>query len=339
LERKKTATIEDVAQLAGVSIATVSRALHHPQKVAEETRKRVHTAIAKTGFTANAMAQNLRRQRSRMILAIVPDIGNSFFSDILLGLEAVASKRGYGLLIGNTENDPEREAGFLEFIRSNKADGLVVLTGRLPANGEEIPRDLPPLLTVCERVPQSDVPFIGIDNVHAARLAVEHLIGLGHTNIAHVAGPMDNVLSRDRKEGWEQALRAAGVDLDQALVLGGDFSLESGRRAATQMITTDDPPTAFFCANDEMAIGVLQALNQQGLEVPGDCSVIGFDDIEFAGFTVPPLTTVRQPRRMIGERAMTAMIDLIERNQSPAEPVVLPVEVIVRESTCPVPRR
>lgn len=338
MEQKKAATIEDVALLAGVSIATVSRAIHHPNKVAEATRGKVRKAIAATGFTANAMAQNLRRKSSRMILAVVPDIGNSFFSNILMGLEAVASERGYGLLIANLESNAELETGYLDFIRSNKADGLVMLAGQLPFQEPGYARGLPPLVTVCERVEQRGLPFIGIDNVHAAQLAVQHLLELGHRRIAHVAGPMENILSQDRRSGWERAIAEAGLEADPSLVISGDFSLESGRRIARQLLSLDERPSAYFCASDEMAIGVLMELSQRGCQVPDDISVIGFDDIQFARCTAPPLTTIRQPRSLIGEQAMTVMLNLIEHGAAPKEPVILPVELVVRGSTGPAPR-
>lgn len=332
---RETATIEDVARIAGVSIATVSRAIHQPGKVAETTRKKVHAAIAKTGFTANAMAQSLRRKSSKMILVMVPDIGNTFFANIILGLEAVSNKRGYGLLIGNTENDPQSEATYLTYTRSNKADGLVLLTGHLPYGSGEVEQSLPPMVAVCEEIIGSDVPFVGVDNVHGAKTAVAHLVELGHQRIAHIAGPTGNILSDTRRHGYAIALKQAGLPYDPDLVLEGDFSIESGRLAVERLFLRDAVPTAFFCANDEMAIGVLLALSQRGYKVPGDFSIIGFDDIQFSSCTMPPLTTIRQPRRLIGERAMETMLDMVEGRAPQAERSVLPIELVIRSSSGP----
>ncbi|MEP0233166.1 LacI family DNA-binding transcriptional regulator [Roseibium sp.] len=327
------ATIEDVARMAGVSIATVSRAIHHPGKVAETTRKKVNAAIAKTGFTANAMAQSLRSKSSKMILAMVPDISNTFFANILLGLEAVATRRGYGLLIGNTENDPQTEATYLTYTRSNKADGIVLMTGHLPFGAAEVRQHLPPIVAACEEIAEGSVPFVGVDNQHGARTAVRHLAELGHRRVAYISGPPNNILSTERRAGYELALRQSGLEVDPALILDGDFSIEGGRLAVERLFIRDALPTAFFCANDDMAIGVLLALSQRGYNVPGDFSVIGFDDIPFSSCTTPPLTTIRQPRRLIGEAAMTKMLDMVEGKPVKAGAVILPVELIIRGST------
>jgi len=333
LKVREMATIEDVARMAGVSIATVSRAIHHPGKVAETTRKKVNAAIAKTGFTANAMAQSLRSKSSKMILAMVPDISNTFFANILLGLEAVATRRGYGLLIGNTENDPQTEATYLTYTRSNKADGIVLMTGHLPFGAAEVRQHLPPIVAACEEIVEESVPFVGVDNQHGARTAVHHLVELGHRRIAYISGPPNNILSSERRAGYELALRQSGLTVDPELTLDGDFSIEGGRLAVERLFIRDALPTAFFCANDDMAIGVLLALSQRGYNVPGDFSVIGFDDIPFSSCTTPPLTTIRQPRRLIGEAAMTKMLDMVEGKPVRTGAVILPVELIIRGST------
>ncbi len=330
---REMATIEDVARMAGVSIATVSRAIHHPGKVAETTRKKVNAAIAKTGFTANAMAQSLRSKSSKMILAMVPDISNTFFANILLGLEAVATRRGYGLLIGNTENDPQTEATYLTYTRSNKADGIVLMTGHLPFGAAEVRQYLPPIVAACEEISEETVPFVGVDNQHGARTAVHHLVELGHRRIAYISGPPNNILSTQRRAGYELALHQSGLAVDPDLILDGDFSIEGGRLAVERLFIRDALPTAFFCANDDMAIGVLLALSQRGYSVPDDFSVIGFDDIPFSSCTTPPLTTIRQPRRLIGEAAMTKMLDMVEGKPVKTGAVILPVELIIRSST------
>jgi len=171
VQNQKLATIEDVAAIAGVSIATVSRAINEPTKVADATRRRVTEAIARTGYTTNAMARSLRVRRSNMILILAPDVGDPNFSNILVGLETEASKRGYGVLIGNTQNDPERESDYLRFISSNQADGLILLTGHLPYGiGQDGPQALPPMVAVNEPVPGTDVPFVGVDISRAREL-------------------------------------------------------------------------------------------------------------------------------------------------------------------------
>ncbi|WP_417811632.1 LacI family DNA-binding transcriptional regulator [Thalassospira alkalitolerans] len=340
---EKTATIEDVAEHAGVSIATVSRALHKPQVVSEKTREKVQTAIAVTGYTANVMARNLRLNRSGMILLLVPDIGNPFFSAILSGIEQGASKAGYNVLIGDTQNEPEREATYAAYLRSNQADGMILLNGRLPAPLANTPRGVtPPVVIACERIPGCNLPTVIIDNEKAAYIATRHLQEFGHTRIAHIAGPASNILTTDRAAGYQRALAEADIKTNSSLVYGADFSIEAGIKAARALLN-DAPnrPTAFFCASDGMAIGVIVAAKEIGLRVPEDISVVGFDDIYLAANYDPPLTTVRQPQRRLGEQAISLLLaglDKTETQTVPTEnPVIVPTELIVRKSSGPCP--
>lgn len=333
---EKPATIEDVAKLAGVSIATVSRSLHKPGMVTQSTRERVQAAVAETGYTQNVMARNLRLMQSRLIVVLVPDIGNPFFSEILSGMEAEASKRGYNILIGNTNNDPERERTFASYVRGSQADGLLLLNGRVPFGHPSMENGgagRPPMVAVCERIPGDDLPTVGIDNEAAAYQATRHLIELGHTLIAHVAGPAENILTTDRMLGFNRALEGAGLPLSADFVVEGDFSIASGRAAAMELMEQKTMPTGIICANDEMAMGVIQALKNEGHKIPDDISVVGFDDIQFSAAYDPPLTTVHQPRRRLGQEAMRIMIDGLETGALPEAPIIMDTELVVRGST------
>jgi LacI family repressor for deo operon, udp, cdd, tsx, nupC, and nupG len=334
VQHRKLATIEDVAAIAGVSIATVSRALNEPAKVADSTRRRVTEAIAKTGYTTNAMARNLRMRRSNMILILAPDVGDPNFSNILVGLETEASKRGYGLLIGNTQNEPSREADYLRFINSNQADGLILLTGHLPYgfSQTETPVRLPPMVAVNEPVSNGEVPFIGVDNFEGARIATEHLIAQGHRRIAFIGHSTSRAVNRLREEGYRAALATSGIAVDPAMILDGDGTTESGRAAAELMFVRDNLPTAFFCINDATALGVMIALNARRYDLPGDFSIMGFDDISFASFVTPALTTMKQPRLNIGERAMDLLLALLQGATPDSTEVLLRAELIVRNS-------
>ena len=340
---EKIATIEDVAEHAGVSIATVSRALHKPHVVSETTREKVQTAIAATGYTANVMARNLRLNRSGMILLLVPDIGNPFFSEILSGIERGASKAGYNVLIGDTQNEPEREATYAAYLRSNQADAMILLNGRLPAPLANTPRGIiPPVVIACERIPGCNLPTVIIDNEKAAFSATKHLLDLGHSRIAHIAGPASNILTTDRVAGYRRALSSSGIEANPSLIYSGDFSIESGISAARALLKDiKNRPTAFFCASDGMAIGVIVAAKELGLRVPHDVSVVGFDDIHLAANYDPPLTTVRQPRRRLGEQAISLLLARLDKTGTipePAEnPVIVPTELIIRQSTGPCP--
>ncbi|MBC04914.1 LacI family DNA-binding transcriptional regulator [Thalassospira sp.] len=341
---EKIATIEDVARHAGVSIATVSRALHKPDVVSENTREKVQSAIAATGYTANVMARNLRLNRSGMILLLVPDIGNPFFSAILSGIEKGASQAGYNVLIGDTQNDPEREATYAAYLRSNQADAMILLNGRLPVALANAPANAtPPVVIACERIPGCALPTVIIDNDEAAFVATRHLTDLGHHRIAHVAGPAKNILTIDRIAGYRRALETAGITVDPDLIYTGDFSIDSGITAGRALLA--DPktrPTAVFCSSDGMAIGVIVAAKEQGLRIPEDLSVVGFDDIPHAAAYDPPITTVRQPRRRLGEQAIALLLERLGSKLPLAAddsgPSIIPTELIIRQSSGPCPK-
>jgi LacI family transcriptional regulator, repressor for deo operon, udp, cdd, tsx, nupC, and nupG len=330
----KVATIEDVASIAGVSIATVSRALNEPGKVADTTRRKVLEAVAQTGYTTNAMARNLRTRRSNMILILAPDVGDPNFSNILVGLETEASKRGYGVLIGNTRNDPTREADYLRFISSNQADGIILLTGHLPfglVQANPAAR-LPPMVAVNEPVAGADIPFVGVDNVEAARIATDHLISQGHTTIAFIGQSPGRTIHNLREQGYRAALANAGISLDPRYVMEADGTTESGRAAAERMFVRDRLPTAFFCVNDATALGVIIALTARGYDLPYDFSIMGFDDISFASFVTPPLTTMKQPRLQIGEASMELLVGMLEDAPASRRQVLLRADLVLRNS-------
>lgn len=337
MQQQKLATIEDVAAIAGVSIATVSRAINEPTKVADETRRRVNDAIARTGYTTNAMARSLRMRRSNMILILAPDVGDPNFSNILVGLETEASNRGYGVLIGNTQNDPERETDYLRFISSNQADGLILLTGHLPFGYGQDGSDarLPPMVAVNEPIPGSDVPFVGVDNFEGARIAAEHLISQGHRRIAFIGHSTSRAVNQLRERGYRAALEGNGIAIDPRMILDGDGTTESGRQATEHMFVRDVLPTAFLCINDATALGVIIALTARHYDLPREFSIMGFDDISFASFVTPSLTTMKQPRLRIGEAAMEVLLGLLEGKQPDTREVLLRSELVVRNSVAP----
>lgn len=323
--------------MAGVSIATVSRVINEPDKVAEATRRRVNEAIANTSYTTNAMARSLRMRRSRTILVLAPDVGDPNFSNILVGIETEASKRGYGILIGNTQNDPTRETHYLKFISSNQADGLILLTGHLPfgfASSDPEAR-LPPAVAVNEPVPGGVVPFVGVNNFEAARVAAEHLISQGHRKIAFIGRSASRQVNMLREQGYRAALQGAGIAIEPSFILECEGSTESGRQAAEQMFVRDVLPTAFLCVNDATALGVMIALNARGYDLPRQFSVMGFDDIAIAGFLTPSLTTMKQPRSKIGENAMDLLLAVVESREIGNTERLFKSELIIRNSVAP----
>lgn len=326
--------------MIGVSTATVSRALSQPDRVAEPTRIAVLSAVRETGYQVNHAGRMLRRQRSGAVLAMVPNMANPFFSEILSGLGAVLTAAGHGLLISDSYADPEPAARLRDYLVSGTVDGAVIFDGAIPGRlAPDTPRGA--LVLACEWS-AAPLPAVRVDNQAAARLAVEHLLAHGHRAIGHVTGPAGNVLTESRLAGTRQALAAAGLELAPAHVFAGDFSIASGARAAEAWLALAAPPTGVFCASDEMALGFMGALQRAGVAVPDRVSVVGFDDIEVAAHLTPALTTIRQPRRRIGEHAARLILRGIEANRpgaapQPAPDEILPVALLERQSVAPPP--
>lgn len=326
------ATIEDVARLAEVSIATVSRAIHHPEKVAKSTRQRVNQAIAITGYTTNAMARSLRMGRSNMILVLAPDISDPNFSSILIGLENEARANGYGVLIGHTQNDAERGLEYLKFVNSGQAAGLVLFTGHQPFGHQAMTERLPPAVAVFEPVFNSTISFVGVDDLAGGRKAAEHLLASGHRRIAFIGHSKTRLAYQRRREGYETAMNAARIRAEDRFILDGDGTIESGRLAVEQLFMRDTLPTAFMCVNDSTALGVMNGLVARGYDIPREFSVIGFDDIPQATYVKPALTTIRQPRTAIGKQAITILLSALTDPQSKPQEVLILPELIVRGS-------
>ncbi|TBV75814.1 MULTISPECIES: LacI family DNA-binding transcriptional regulator [Pseudoxanthomonas] len=327
-------TIYDIAKHAGVSAGTVSRALSRPEKVLPETRARIERAVATLGYVPNAAARTLKTQRTGKILVTVPDIANPFFAQILQGAEDAAQAAGYAVLLGDTQQQPAREERYAQMLRRNEADGLIVLGHRLPPTARQIVKQLgaaAPVVNGCEFDPALGIPSVHIDNAAAARAAMEHLYALGHARIAVVGGPPDNPLHQQRLQGVRAAAKARGR-VRQLRLVPGDFSVESGHAAASAWLGTDDAPTAAFCFSDQSALGVLAACRERGLRVPRDLSVVGFDDLASSRYLTPPLTTVAQPMREIGVRAVQLLLDILAAADVPLQQT-LTFELMLRGST------
>jgi LacI family repressor for deo operon, udp, cdd, tsx, nupC, and nupG len=330
-------TIDDVARLAGVSIATVSRCLHTPDIVAAKTRDRVLSAVRQTGYNLNAAAQSLRQRRSNTVLVVVPDIGDTYFSAILGGIEAEASAAGLTMLIGDTGRAKSREDAYVSYLLNGRADGALLLAD--PQSGWfDIPtlnaHAIAPIVTLSEVGPNGGPVTVSIDNEAAAHAAVSHLIARGHRRIAHVTGPESNILTAQRLTGYRRALTEAGLTPDPQLEFPGDFGLAGGRAAFDSFQALPDRPTALFFANDEMAMGFLSTAYTAGVRVPRDVSIVGFDDIHFAQSCIPALTTIRQPRAEMGATAMRLLLSILAGGS--AASVRLPFELVIRDSTAPV---
>lgn len=327
-----TPRIRDVARIAGVSTATVSRALSKPDLVSAETLKIVRAAVAETGYTINHAARNLRQRRTMGVVALVPNLSNPFFSKILAGVSAVLTQAGYNLLVVDTEG-PGVDRHIARTLDRSRADGLIVFDGLLPSEDLQPDPLRPPIVMACEWIEDLSAPRIRIDNETGAGLAVAHLAQLGHCRIGHLQGPEANVLARARADGMRRKLSALGLPVRSDWFLPGDFSLESGRRGARDWIAMQDRPTAMFCASDQMACGFIAEVQRKGFRVPQEVSVVGFDNIDLVDHITPALTTIRQPRWSIGEASARVLLSLMDDAVVPPSDTVLPVELIVRDST------
>lgn len=333
----RVADIRDIAKLAGVSVATVSRAFARPDVVKEVTKAKVHAAADRLGYKPNSLASGFRRQKTENIVVVVPYIQNPFFSGVVQGIENVAHRSGYKVLLGESQDQQIRLDNYAAMLEHKQADGLILLGAHLPTVVRErlsAARPKPvPLVMACEYFAALNAPNVRIDNVAAAALATDHLVGLGHRLIATITGPMDNPLSKDRLKGFKQRMKEARLEPLPELIAPGDFSAHSGYMAAKSLLTARRKPTAIFCANDEMAIGAINAAAEDGWRVPADISIVGFDDIRFSEHCNPPLTTIRQPVIQIGETAMQLMLELFSGNRGARRTVILPHSLVIRAST------
>ena len=325
--------IKEVAVAAKVSVATVSRTLAMPDVVAPETRQRVHEAIRRMGYTPNAQARNLRMARTNVIVALVPDISNPFFAEIIRGIEQVAHQNRYSVLLGDTQYSQDREQAYANLIDSRQADGLISLMPHIPTIEARANSGRMPIVNACEYVKDRSITSVYIDNVAAASEATNYLLALGHRAVAFITGPMNSPISVDREKGYEAALSGAGAKRNRKLTIEGDFSVESGVRALDSLLARGERFSAVFCSNDEMAFGAIRALRARGKRVPEDISVVGFDDIRFARYFDPPLTTDAQPMSDLGREAMSMLIEILTGEDVPPRKRILPTQLIVRGST------
>jgi LacI family repressor for deo operon, udp, cdd, tsx, nupC, and nupG len=340
--RRRSVTIRDVAQRAGVSTATVSRALAAPDRVAEATRVAVFSAIDAIGFTPNASARSLRARSTKMVLALLHGIGNSFYTVILNAIEEALFKAGYGMIMGDTRADPARERHYERLVLSGQVDGVLLLSGRMPpADFGNLDR-IVPIILICNDIPElPSIPVVESANRDAARQMVDYLIGLGHRRIAHVTGPIENVEAQERIRGFQEGIAAAGLVAAECPVWEGRFSTDAGVAAATRFLAASgngpERPSAIFSANDEVALGLIKTLRDAGLSVPQDVSVAGFDDIEYANLIEPALTTMHQPRVEIGRLAAEALVQRMQGIPGAPQPRTtrLPCTLVIRDSVAP----
>ena len=330
-------SIKEVARIAGVSIATVSRCINNPEKVTERTRLKVEEAISQTGYSPNTIAQSFRRGRTNLIMVVIPSVGDPFFSALMRGVKRAAQAKGYSVVIEETQSNTMTADDVSRMLVSNQTDGIVLL-GSISPYGTEIlsaksRRNLP-VVVGCEKVSPdlADLPSVRVDNVAAAREATNFLIKQGHERIGMICGEQSSLLTKDREDGYRIAMERAGLRIRDGWVVEGQMTIPGAREATQELLSHDVRPTAIFCANDEMAIGCLHEIKASGLVVPDDLSVMGFDDIRYAEVADPPLTTIRQPADEIGERVINRICRRIEEGAGNSELQIVPHELIIRQS-------
>lgn len=326
--------IRAVSKLAGVSVATVSRALSTPGVVSKETREKVLKAVRETGYKPNMMARNFRSKKTYSIMVLVPDLSNPFFAMVISGIQQAAKARGYSVVLGNTMGDAAVERELAHQLHTNQTDGIIQLSSRFPLAPEDCTEGVAPaIVNCCECVDDDSMPTVALDNVGAAQALTEHLLSLGHQRIGVISGPGGSPLTAARLEGHTRTLENAGIRFDPSLVSEGDYSLACGAKAADALLSHTKRPSALLCFNDEMAIGAIHQIKKHGLSVPGDISVTGFDDLSFAAYTDPPLTTISQPTEAFGTGAVSLLFGIMDGGDMGPRHRTLPYRLMVRGST------
>jgi LacI family transcriptional regulator, galactose operon repressor len=335
----ESASVIDVARHAGVSVGTVSNVLNRPERVSPATRERVMAAIEELGFVRNEAARQLRAGRSRTIGLIVLDVRNPFFTDLAAGVEAAAASAGLSVVICDSGDDPDRENRYLNLLQEQRSYGILI-TPLAEKNDriEEIRRHGTPIVFV-DRGSTRRQCSVAVNDVVGGELAITHLLKLGHRRIAYIGGPLTTRQVADRLAGAHSATRNAGLDENiVTLVETAGLHVAAGREAGQRIarMARETRPTAVFCANDLIALGVLQEMTRQHLDVPGDLAIVGYDNIEFAAAAAVPLTSVAQPRAQLGQAAAELLIEEVVSPQIHRHrQVVFEPELIIRESTQP----
>jgi len=330
-------TLRDVAEAAGVHAATASRALNPSTRglVNADTARRVMRVAEQLGYRPNPIARGLKTAKSGTVGLVIPDLTNPLFPPIVRGIEDVLEPAGYSGLIVNTDNDPLREQVQVELLRSRQVEGLIVATARVDHPLlEQLHRDGVVMVMVNRRPEGIDVPSITPDDAAGVDLAVRHLAALGHTRIAHVAGPPNTSTGVSRARAFRSAVHDLGLDDDPRLVITTDhWSEEAGAAGLRRLLDDGAEFTAIFAGNDLIALGCYDVFFERGIRCPEDVSVVGFNDMPFLDKLRPPLTTIAIPHQQIGAEAARLLLDAIADPTRPARSVLLPLSLVVRGST------
>ncbi|WP_028230554.1 LacI family DNA-binding transcriptional regulator [Paraburkholderia mimosarum] len=334
-EAARGGSIAAVAERAGVSVATVSRVLNGHTNVRAATRERVLAEIESSGYRVNELARNLRTAESRLLLTMVPDFGNPFYAEIVRGIDSVARQHGFFLLLCDTGADAGRERSYFDLLRRHRADGAICLDPATVQHALAAEATALPWVACCEFDPDVGVPYVGIDNYRAAHDAVRHLIARGRRRVALINSDEHYLYAQQRRDGWRGALAEAGIvarDAWRVNVNCLDYDAGARAAAALMQLPAGEAPDAIFAVSDTLAVGVVNGLRGVGRRVPHDVAVVGFDDIALAAQIDPPLTTIAQPMRELGETAARLLLRRFADPRACVPGVLLPHRLVVRES-------
>ncbi|MCB9079801.1 MAG: LacI family DNA-binding transcriptional regulator [Anaerolineaceae bacterium] len=337
---KKRVTRKEVAERAGVSVAVVSYVVNNgPRPVAPETQAKVQQVIDELGYYPNELARSLSRQQTAIIGLIIPSLLNPVYAEIAESLERACIDEGYMVMVGGTGRDPDKEVEFAKLLRAKQVDGVVVLPSESPqAILEPLQQASIPVVVLEHDLPNTHC--ITMDELQGARLAMQHLLSLGHRRIGMIKRQPSSALSNLRFVGYCDNLVAAGIPCDPALVIESQAGQAAGYTSMRRLLALPNPPTAVFMHNDVLAMGAIRAIYDAGLTVPDDISVVGYDDTSNAAYLNPRLTTIKSPVAEVGRRAGQIIMELAQKQRHlPAQTITLPVELIVRASTAPPPEK
>jgi DNA-binding LacI/PurR family transcriptional regulator len=328
--------MSQIAKLAGVSIATVSRTFRSPERVRPAVRDRILRICEKHDYVYNAAAGDLSRQKTNIIGVLIPTANKSVFGDTFMAIQEKSQELHFSTIAGNTLYDRTIEKNLLRQFQERRVAGII-FTG-FTIGGERLVRQLMERKIACvviwEKLEETDINYVGFDNFKAAYQATDHLAKLGHRRIGLIVGPHQKVgRVKKRFDGYKQALNDHGIPFDQTIVVATEPDLLEGRQAMGQILSAKNPPTAVFAASDRLAIGGLATIKERGLRVPQDISLVGFDDVEFAPYCDPPLTTVRVPAKEMGALAVKVLHDLIINGNQNVKQYCLDTDLIIRAST------
>jgi len=331
--------IKDVAREAGVSTATVSHVINSTKYVSDETRERVLKAIKRFEYHPNAHARTLASGRSNMIGLLVSDISNPFFPELIKAIETAAFERGYNVILLNTNYDPGRAADYVRRLSELNVAGVALMTSELDSDlFKQITHRRVSVVFDNTDLAADRTSNVCVDYASGIEEAVRHLVSLGHRRIAHIAGSSRIPSGAIRREAFHYFIKRYLPDEPAPAVYEGDFRLDGGRAAASEMLSAPEMPTGVVVANDMMALGAMREFRKAGLSIPRDISIVGFDDIAFAALSEPPLTTINSHRAEIGRRTIEALISLIERPEETGVEIRVPTQLVTRDSTAP-PRK